>query len=552
MSVYKPTDEQIAILDSDASTLVIAGPGSGKTATAIAAAKVWLSLNPHPSQVLFTSFSNAAVKRIAAAAGIDLTNFGRRVQFRTFHSLAMEVLRDFGRYVGLRRPAKALDRTEEHFIAAERGWDSGDEAAYRAVLKNLAKEEGFVAFQLMVPLAISLLRASPMIRLAVGARYQFIIVDEFQDTRADQWIFLKLIGENSRVLALGDPDQMIYEGQHQAVLKRVQDFAKWKGIEPTRFDGPNFRCNVSGINRFAEALLHGRKEVPTGKEGVQLFPAYPNQRRAALAAIWTAIRKQEGPKSNIAFIVPSSRTARQLAAELREPDPAKAIPVPIYARIETDEGALDAFRLAACAAADLIAAPNDQSLRTLAISLAVFAANWSRSKVTEGKVQKIAKRLSPRSRAASPLRDYLIGAMTGVVPSTFDEFAEKLMVVLEADPEFSSPGKAFRRHGLPALHGLSLKQPCLFDSYRKIRAAAGLEGTLPSRARTTLLSMYRSKGREFDFVVLVVEPRDHSQDVTIDELRRLYYVSATRARQWLGVLYVPGRPGPVLGPVIGE
>ena len=64
--------------------------------------------------------------------------------------------------------------------------------------------------------------------------------------------------------------------------------------------------------------------------------------------------------------------------------------------------------------------------------------------------------------------------------------------------------------------------------------------------------MYQSKGREFDFVVLVVEPRDHSSKSTPDELRRLYYVSATRARKWLGVLHVPKRAGPILGPVLGQ
>lgn len=102
------------------------------------------------------------------------------------------------------------------------------------------------------------------------------------------------------------------------------------------------------------------------------------------------------------------------------------------------------------------------------------------------------------------------------------------------------------------MRGLSLGQGSLFDGYRQARVAAGLEGTTLPRAKTSVLSMYRSKGREFDFVVLVVEPRDHSSRATLDELRRLYYVSATRARRWLGVLHVPGRSGDVLKPVLGQ
>jgi len=321
---YDPTDEQRAIIDSDDSALVVAGPGRGKTATAIAAVKAWLARNPAPSCVLFTSFSNAAVKRIAASAGIDPAGLERRVHFRTFHSLAMEVLRDFGRYVGLRKPARALDRTEERIIAAERGWDVGDASRYHATLKALAREEGLVAFELMVPLASALLRASPVLQRAVGLRFPFIVVDEFQDTRPDQWEFLKLVGEASRVIALGDPDQMIYERQHRTALRRISEFGSWKGVRLTRFDGPNFRCRVSAIVRFAEAMLHARREAPSGSDGVNIFPAYPNQRRASLAAIWTAIRRQADTGSTIAFIVPSGNTARRLAAELRQPDPKAA------------------------------------------------------------------------------------------------------------------------------------------------------------------------------------------------------------------------------------
>jgi superfamily I DNA/RNA helicase len=69
-------------------------------------------------------------------------------------------------------------------------------------------------------------------------------------------------------------------------------------------------------------------------------------------------------------------------------------------------------------------------------------------------------------------------------------------------------------------------------------------------ARTSMLSMYQAKGREFDYVVLVVDDRFHSTKTSLDELRRLYYVAATRARKWLGVVYTPTRPGPVLGAVL--
>lgn len=547
MARYEPTDEQRAVIEADDSALVVAGPGRGKTVTAIAAARAWLARTSGSTTVLFTSFSNAAVRRIAAAAGIDPSGLERRVQFRTIHGLAMEVLANYGRYTGLRRPARPLDGTEERLIAAERGWDQSDDKKHDAALRELARDEGLVAFDLMVPLATSVLRASPTIRCAAGCRYPFIIIDEFQDTRPEQWAFIKLLGERSRVIALGDPNQMIYERQHQAAKVRMDEFCTWKGVNPIRFDGPNFRCQLSGIVTFAESLLHGQRHTPAGGDGVHLFPAYPNQRRAVLAAIWSAIRRQAGKSSSIAVIAPSNGAARRLAAELREPDPASKVPLAVHARVETDEGALDAFRLAACAAADWVRDRSEANKQVLAVALALFSAQWSRKKLTTSRIAAIERRLGTESRAASSLRDYL----TDAPPSVFTEFADGLLTALENDKEFASAGGALRKRGMPNLRGIAVGQASLFDDYRLARVNSGLQGMTISTAPTTLLSMYRAKGREFDFVVLVVEPRDHSSKVTNDELRRLYYVSATRARKWLGVLYVPGRSGPVLGPVLG-
>ena len=92
----------------------------------------------------------------------------------------------------------------------------------------------------------------------------------------------------------------------------------------------------------------------------------------------------------------------------RSASPTAAVPVPIHAHVETDEGNLDAFRLAACAAADWVVRRDDAALRTLAVSLAVFAAQWGRRRVNDDRVAAILKRLRPGSRSKSPLSPTLI------------------------------------------------------------------------------------------------------------------------------------------------
>jgi superfamily I DNA/RNA helicase len=317
-------------------------------------------------------------------------------------------------------------------------------------------------------------------------------------------------------------------------------------VEPSSFEGPNLRCELNEINEFANALLTGEMFHGTD-QNVQIFKAYPNQRRAVLALIWAEVRKQAGPGASIAFIVPSAAAAQELVADLRTPAATSTVKLPVHTKIETDEAKYEAFRLAALAAADRARQPSPANLRTLAVALAVFGQEWSRKTATVGRVQSIEKRLSEHSRAASPLREFLRKPFEKDLPS----FAQQLALALEADAEFSSAGAALRKHGLPKVRLESIEQGSFFDEYRRSRQAVGLEGQGISPNKTTMLSMYKCKGREFDFVVMVVEPRYHSSKTSLDELRRLHYVTATRAKSWLGVLYVPNRAGPVLEPVLG-
>ena len=324
--VFSPVGEQIGIVNGHDSALVLGGPGRGKTATALAAAARWLEEHER-GRALFTSFSNAAVQRLASASGIR----GSRVQFRTLHSVAMEVLKDYGRFVGLRRPATALDRMEERLVAAERGWPANDEE-YSIALQAYARDTGKVPFSLMVEWATELLTASPVIRNATSTRYPFIVVDEFQDTTAEQWAFLKLLGTSSRVLALGDQHQMIYGSQFGATLERFAEFERWKAIERTTFTVQSFRCANAEILEFAEDVLHGRKTNATGV-ALKLVGLYRQQVRARLAVTWTKFRDNAPEGSRLAFLVPSARLGEQLMEALGQPKEGHAVPIPIRPRL---------------------------------------------------------------------------------------------------------------------------------------------------------------------------------------------------------------------------
>jgi superfamily I DNA/RNA helicase len=77
-----------------------------------------------------------------------------------------------------------------------------------------------------------------------------------------------------------------------------------------------------------------------------------------------------------------------------------------------------------------------------------------------------------------------------------------------------------------------------------------LEGHDPGVGQTHIINYHKAKGREFDFTVMVVEPRGESKKTPLDEQRRLYYVCATRAKEMLFVIYYGKELGRILGPVL--
>jgi len=327
------------------------------------------------------------------------------------------------------------------------------------------------------------LRASKTIRRAISARLPLIVIDEFQDTSSEQWELLKLLGAGSRVLALGDENQMIYSAQFDATLARFKEFEAWKKVERTRFSMASLRCTTPEIVEFAEAIVEGRRSKLSG-DGLDLFPVYRTQVRARLAQLWAAIRRHEEGCS-IAFLAPSAQEAEFLADDLRHPGSGVAVPIPIRAKLEGPEDRADAFRLAVYAAVDHLVSPSAQSLRRLSTALVTVGALASRKTSTVDAIEK----LLTSSRAASPLRALLQSS-----PAVVDigRFAEEFLAALEADRRFDSAGRSIRRHGVPRVDAIA-DRGSLFDAYRDKRAPR-IEGFVPSSARTSILSMHRAKG----------------------------------------------------------
>lgn len=260
--------------------------------------------------------------------------------------------------------------------------------------------------------------------------------------------------------------------------------------------------------------------------------------------IWARFRDKAPEGSRLAFLVPSARKGEQLMDALRDPEKDHAIPIPIRPRMERDEGRSDAFILAVHAAADYVAAPGPTTVKRFAVAMETCVALSTRKRLTACEVEAL---FAPKSRAVSAVRDLLRRQEAKPDPALLGPL---LLEAMEGDKRFESAAKSIRRQGAPAVVGSERQEGSFFDGYRNSRPPR-MEGFVPSKSRTNMLSMHRCKGREFEYVVMVVDPLAHRGDADLDELRRLHYVAATRAKEWLGVVYVRNDLGSVLQPVIG-
>lgn len=552
---FKPTPGQEHILNTDKSALVKAGPGTGKTRIAIEKARQYIAKLNHESseEVLFLSFSNAAIYRLASAAKIRFSKKEKnRVRFMTYHSFAAEILRLYGRFVGLPSKIHIMDTLEQKLVSLEEEWsDSGSNLSQN--LLQFARSRGFLAFETLIPLTVRLLSCSQCLRNIIARCYPLILVDEFQDTSEDQWQLLQLLGESSQVIAFADPNQIIYSSLHNVSVERMNEFASWKGIIPSVFSGKGFRFQQDGILEFAESLLNVTPYYQTNDSGVNLYELkYRTELRSQLALIWLKIHSQLRTNETLAFLTPSNQLAEEVAVHLRNPPSSASVSFPVFAYLARDEAAIDALILALAAFRDYAISGDETTCRKAAISLLAMNVTWNGRKKMS--LSKLNSTISILQRCKAGDGSKLSGLMNNFfTPSRLNEFLVPFIKALSCLREFDLSCKRLEAHvfsGYDLTIPPSDTQLYLFDNLRANRRPKGLYGYDAGYSTTQVFNYHKAKGREFDYVVMIVDPRQESNKTPIEENRRLYYVCATRAKKSLGVIYYRNELGRVLGPVL--
>ncbi len=335
--MFELSDAQKGVLAASGNLLVLGGPGSGKTTVAtLKAGKIVRESLRHSQKVIFLSFARPTVARIveSLSKSTEIENEDKRaIEIDTYHAFFWRLIRSHGYLIGLPRKitlltpsaeAIALASIRNEYPAASKLTDAqANEKAARELdeRKRLAFEDGRVCFDLFAELTAEILHGSQKIRVLISEAYPYIILDEFQDTDADQWNVVQALGHGSEVIALADPEQRIYEFIG-ADPERINHYREVFG--PTEFDlrNDNFRSAGTDIAKFGNDILGGAFGSETYC-GITVNTYAPNQNQA-YAAIKTQVlqarkRQLDSGKEDwsIAVLVPTRKMTRAVSDHLR-------------------------------------------------------------------------------------------------------------------------------------------------------------------------------------------------------------------------------------------
>jgi DNA helicase II / ATP-dependent DNA helicase PcrA len=354
------TFEDTVVMEADGHLLVTGGPGSGKTTVSILKAAQIVEHRLRPGQkILFLSFARATVSRVVEAIEFEQkipVAQKRRIDVETYHSFFWRILKAHGYLVGLPRrlsiltpPAEAVALSEIRSRFPARNLTVEQKAAKadveRAERTRLATAEGRVCFDLFAPCVGAILHGSERIRKLLAIMYPVIILDEFQDTNAEQWRVVQALGEFCTLVTLADPEQRIYDWIG-ADPQRLNHFRET--FVPTEVDlsTDNHRSAGTDIAVFGNDVLKSsfRQDAYVGVR-IYVYPPKADQAFSGLVTTAYKARKRLVDASikdwSLAILVPTKKLTRLVSDVLRQP-PAGMAALPHSAIIEIEAAILGA------------------------------------------------------------------------------------------------------------------------------------------------------------------------------------------------------------------
>lgn len=382
MNLLKDLNEaqRAAVEYIDGPSLVIAGAGSGKTRVLTYKIAYLLSQGMKPWSIMALTFTNKAARemkeRIGKLVGNDLA---QHLYMGTFHSIFSRILRAEAEHIGFNNNFTIYDESDSRSlikaIVKEMGLDDkkykpaavhakismaknnlmsaaayeSDAAIFEQNKRAQMPEVGkiFVAyvqrckqanamdFDDLLTLTYQLFREHEDIRHKYAARFDYVLVDEYQDTNHVQMsIVMQLCQEKQRVCAVGDDSQSIYSFRGANIDNILNYQRQFQGTRLFKLE-QNYRSTQTIVEAANSLIKHNRNQIPKDVfsenakgEKIQYKPAYSDKEEAAIVAKDVKrIRREDGCQySDFAILYRTNAQSRSFEEEFRK----QGIPYRIY------------------------------------------------------------------------------------------------------------------------------------------------------------------------------------------------------------------------------
>ncbi len=337
-------NQQEAVKWESGPILVLAGPGSGKTAVlTVRIANLIENTRNENFRILGLTFTVKAANEMQNRIQNMIGDDNHRVQLRTFHSFCTDLLRQHGSHLGLQpdfsvitddkdrvailkelqdkseieisNPEDALKKIDimftrginskelsKHFKSDRQEQYESLKAIFDGYINELI-EGNQLDFGSMLYFSRKLLETMPRVARQVKTVYKYICVDEFQDTNLAQYKILKLIAEpkSANLFVVADDDQIIFQW-NGADPKRLEELKK--DYEPHVVQLPeNYRCPKEVVEIANKLIQHNsdrlQSRIPgiahnemTGAVQVEAFDTFEDEIQGLMEKVMTIPNKQ--------------------------------------------------------------------------------------------------------------------------------------------------------------------------------------------------------------------------------------------------------------------
>jgi DNA helicase-2/ATP-dependent DNA helicase PcrA len=603
--------QSAAVKQTNGPVLIFAGAGSGKTRVLThRIAHLLGEMRVAPERILAVTFTNKAAGEMKSRLHAMVGAPARDVWVGTFHAMCVRILRRDGTRIGIGRSFAVIDDSDQRQLVKEILDDldyderqlspgaclaeidksknalvwpeqyaqsqtsfAGERIAnvYTEYQRRLA-ESNSLDFDDLIVRTIDLLQRDKETREKYQQRFEYVLVDEYQDVNAAQYRLIALLASHhGNVTVVGDDDQSIYSwrgSDYRMILRFEEDFPGAKTFKLEE----NYRSTGRILDAANSLVANNRTRAPkrlfTARgEGdpITLYPAATerDEARYVVEKVKSMVRDGSAYRDFVVLYRTNAQSRVFEEALLAEGIPYRVVGgVGFYARTEIKD--IVAYLRYIVNSSDALAFKRivnvpRRGIGQQTLAALVQSANAARISVGEAIFNSdllraaVPKKLKELERFAELIVDLRKAAETSGVADLLVAVMERSGYVRELQSEDTHEARA-RLENLSELVGVAREyegnddDPSLAGFLANIALVSDLDSLDDDASYVTLMTLHSAKGLEFPNVFLTgleegVFP--HSRTLTepaeLEEERRLAYVGITRAIDRLYLTYAARR-----------